>query len=217
MKLYSYIVMHDRGFAPNPFWGFCTLACCKPSIRRVVGKNYPLDDDYWIVGLSPKAKGNKIVYVMQVSEVISFDEYFTNKKYEVKKPDFKKKEIIYRVGDNIYQPLGNGNYKQLRSCHSKNCKSESWEEDPKKKREDLCGKYVLISNHFYYFGSKAEDLREDLKELIVGRNYRCNFNDETKSHFQEYVQEHISKQYKIGVNAPPSKWNKNDTSWEQFL
>lgn len=34
MKLFSYIVTHDAGFAPNPFWGYCTLACCKPAIRR---------------------------------------------------------------------------------------------------------------------------------------------------------------------------------------
>ena len=30
-KLYSYIVATDSGFSPNPFHGFCTLACCKPS------------------------------------------------------------------------------------------------------------------------------------------------------------------------------------------
>ena len=34
MTLYSYTVAADTGFAPNPFHGFCTLACCKPGIRR---------------------------------------------------------------------------------------------------------------------------------------------------------------------------------------
>jgi len=34
MKVYSYIVAYDSGFAPNPFHGICTLACCKPTIRR---------------------------------------------------------------------------------------------------------------------------------------------------------------------------------------
>ena len=28
-KLFSYVVDHDYGFAPNPFGGFCTLAKCK--------------------------------------------------------------------------------------------------------------------------------------------------------------------------------------------
>ena len=34
MTVYSYIVAYDSGFAPNPFHGTCTLACCKPTIRR---------------------------------------------------------------------------------------------------------------------------------------------------------------------------------------
>jgi len=35
MKLSGYIVRVDTGFAPNPFGRHCTLACCKPTIRRV--------------------------------------------------------------------------------------------------------------------------------------------------------------------------------------
>ena len=34
MKVFSYVVMSDSGFAPNPFHGTCTLACCKAQIRR---------------------------------------------------------------------------------------------------------------------------------------------------------------------------------------
>ena len=34
VKLYSYIVAVDSGFAPNPFHGFCTIATCKPRIRK---------------------------------------------------------------------------------------------------------------------------------------------------------------------------------------
>ena len=34
--LYAYIMTDDKGFAPNPFSGICTLACCKPAIRRSV-------------------------------------------------------------------------------------------------------------------------------------------------------------------------------------
>ena len=45
MKLYSYIITEDTGFSPNPFWGCCTLADCKPEIRR----NAKVGD--WIVGL----------------------------------------------------------------------------------------------------------------------------------------------------------------------
>lgn len=33
MKLFSYVVAREYGFAPNPFFGWCTLATCKPKIR----------------------------------------------------------------------------------------------------------------------------------------------------------------------------------------
>ena len=34
-KLFTYKVMHDGGSAPNPYSELCTLAICKPAIRRV--------------------------------------------------------------------------------------------------------------------------------------------------------------------------------------
>lgn len=46
MKYFFYILKHDSGFAPNPFYGFCTLATCKPEIR----KQAEVGD--WIVGLA---------------------------------------------------------------------------------------------------------------------------------------------------------------------
>jgi len=44
MKLHTYVVRYDSGFAPNPFYGYCTLATCKPPIR----KSAAVED--WIVG-----------------------------------------------------------------------------------------------------------------------------------------------------------------------
>ena len=29
MRLFAYKMTHDTGFAPNPFWGYLTLATCK--------------------------------------------------------------------------------------------------------------------------------------------------------------------------------------------
>ena len=34
MRLFAYKMTHDTGFAPNPFWGWMTLATCKSQIRR---------------------------------------------------------------------------------------------------------------------------------------------------------------------------------------
>ena len=53
-RLFSYTIPSDDGAAPNPFHGQCTLAICKPSIRRVAKK------DDWIAGLGSKMPGAEI-------------------------------------------------------------------------------------------------------------------------------------------------------------
>ena len=50
MKLFSYVVARDYGFAPNPFFSTCTLATCKPKIRRTAS----VGD--WIIGTGSKKK-----------------------------------------------------------------------------------------------------------------------------------------------------------------
>lgn len=70
INLFSYVLAADSGFAPTPFWGCCTLACCKPAIRRVG------DVGDLIVGLTPKAKGNRVVYIMRVADKLTFAEYW---------------------------------------------------------------------------------------------------------------------------------------------
>ena len=73
-RLYSYIVANDTGFAPNPFHGYCTLATCKPRIRKTarVGD--------WIVGTGSKRNGKAgyAVYAMRVTEIMTFDEYWSD-------------------------------------------------------------------------------------------------------------------------------------------
>lgn len=200
MKLNSYIVAHDTGFSPNPFWGFCTLANCKPAIRRKAN----VGD--WIVGLTTKQKGNKIVYAMEVNEILSFYKYFNDKRFTKKIPDYTLR-TIHKRGDNIYKPLESGGYQlyqQLQSMHSNGVN-----ENPCSKCKDLNGKNVLISDNYYYFGSKAIDLPSDLHDLILTQNHKNKFSEEVISSFLKY----ISKQTK-NINAPPSEWPPNDSSWE---
>jgi hypothetical protein len=80
LMLYSYIVRHDSGFAP--FFGYCTLACCKPGIRKYAKKGD------WIVGLTPRHRGigNRIVFFMEVEESLSFDDYWRDPRFQQKRP-----------------------------------------------------------------------------------------------------------------------------------
>ena len=95
--LYSYIVARDYGFAPNPFYGFCTLATCKPQIR----KKAKVGD--WIVGTGSRSKGRdgRLVYAMRVTEAMPFDEYWADSRFQHKRPNMHA-SMKKAFGDNIY-------------------------------------------------------------------------------------------------------------------
>ena len=70
----AYIVEHDIGFAPNPFFGVCTLATCKPEIRwhTSIGE--------WVVGIGSIADGirGRMVFAMKVEEALTFEKYWND-------------------------------------------------------------------------------------------------------------------------------------------
>jgi len=198
MKLYSYVVANDTGFAPNPFWGHCTLAACKPAIRRTA----KVGD--WIAGLSPKADGNRLIYAMQVEEIVPFDEYYRDSRFTVKIPDYYTGKVVHKCGDNIYKPLLNGEFQQLQSMHSNGIK-----ENHKTKGHDLGGNNVLISKTFCYFGSRPPDLPDSLDTMKVGRAHKNRFPPDIVSTFITFIARQTP-----GVNAPPTSWSHNDHSWK---
>jgi hypothetical protein len=201
MKIYSYIVRHDTGFAPNPFGGYCTLANCKPAIRRAAS----IGD--WIVGLSRKANGNRMIFAMKVQEKLTFKNYFLDERFYFKRPNFKTGLIANKSGDNIYKPIASGKFKQLQSMHSVN---RSKKEDLARKAHDLSGKNVLISKEFYYFGKDAISISPRFSKIVVGRGHKNKFSDKFISAFLKYLKSY----YKKGINSQPSIWPLNDTSWK---
>ena len=204
-KLYSYIITHDTGFSPNPFWGKCTLACCKPAIRRSIGKNWKSNHNIWIAGISPKRYKNEIVYIMRVDKCLTFPEYY--EEYPEKRPDFSK-ELIYTRGDNIYKPIGS-RFEQLHSLHSRNPFEENWSEHSTGMRHDLGGQYVLISETFIYFGREKLPLQGNLRELISGRGHRCRFSQEVLDEFEDLLNRN-QEQLKTGtIMSNPHSWRNN--------
>src|SRR5680860_262940 len=133
IRLFSYKMTHDTGFAPNPFHGMLTLANCKPCIRKCKKKGD------WIADFKSKklneddVKKERLVYLMKVEEKIPYEKYFTDKRFVEKKPDYTKGITELKVGDNIYQPTPKGEFKQLRSSHSK----KDGQECPETKKHDL--------------------------------------------------------------------------------
>lgn len=165
MKVYSYVISRDFGFAPNPFYGICTLATCKPLIRKhcCVG-------DY-VIGISPldKGRGNKLVMLMRVTEVTTFDEYWSNPRFECKKPVMNG-SLMKLYGDNIYHHDEQGNWIQEDSHHT----NADGTPNPKNlKRDTGTTDRVLISADYYYLGKNCIALPPALlEEIKVRRNHR---------------------------------------------
>lgn len=90
-RLFSYIVDHDTGYAPNPSNDICTLAYCKYPMRPHVKEG-----DY-VVGLGKKDLGNHVVYAMRVTEALEHDLYLLDSRFEDRWGDYEndnaKKEI----------------------------------------------------------------------------------------------------------------------------
>jgi len=153
VKYYFYIVSKDYGFSPNPFYNFCTLACCKSGIRKTSKKND------WIIGLGSKSLKCRaeIIYAMKVTEILNFNSYFKDQRFQLKKP------IVYGSlktmhGDNIYhQKLNRGKWIQSDSQHHHKC----LEIRKTNIKMDTKSEKVLISNHFFYFGDKYRILKQN--------------------------------------------------------
>ncbi len=146
-RVFVYVVAHDVGFAPHPFHRYCTLACCKPAIRRTAREGD------WVVGLSPKALGHRLVYAMRVDEVLTFTDYWRDRRFRKKRPWKKRALRVESVGDNCYAPRRAGGFRQLPSCHSR---AEGSQHDSAMRR-DLSGERVLVSRCFAYFGASAPE------------------------------------------------------------
>lgn len=89
--LFSYVIDHDHGFAPNPSGGFCTLAKCKSGTKkRNIVELAEVGD--WIAGtggadLRKSAGHGKLIYAMRVDEKIPLAEYC--RAYEGERVDTK--------------------------------------------------------------------------------------------------------------------------------
>ena len=156
VKGYSYVVARDYGFAPNPFWGVLTLATCKPKIR----KNANVGD--YVIGHSTASDGNKLIFIMKVGRIISFDEYWNSVEFEIKKPVMNG-SLIRKYGDNIYHHNDEGEWIQEDSHHSL---ENGIVNKDNLNRDTSATDNVLIANDFIYLGNSRIDFPEEFKDLI---------------------------------------------------
>ena len=182
--LHSYIVAYDSGFAPNPFGGYCTLATCKPNIRKYAN----IGD--WVVGTgsndSKIKRGGHIVYAMKITEAVSFNCYWNDPRFQRKKPNLYS-SYAKACGDNIYHQESDKTWFQMDSYHS----NKDGIANPSHVKRDTGVDRVLISDNYVYFGAEGPLLPEELQSSIVlkGRGRKKISDEATISKFEKWLRE----------------------------
>ena len=200
-ELFTYVVRWDIGFAPNPYFGFCTLATCKPGIRK-----HAAPED-WVVGIGSKQNGQQgcLVYAMRVEETLSFDDYWADPRFARKKPN-RMGSLKQRYGDNIYHHAPDGRtWIQEDGRHS----LEDGSPNLGHVEKDTSGRYVLISRSFAYFGSSAIEIPsrfrdwhgEDYFDNV--RSHRRNFPDDLRRAFTSW----LDTLAETGIVGEPLHWS----------
>ena len=170
-RYYFYIITRDYGFAPNPFYGYCTLACCKPSIRQQARKGD------WVIGLGSnnlKCRGS-LIFAMKVTEILSFNEYYKDARFRLKKPNVNG-SFKAMHGDNVYHKKPKGKWIQD-DCHHHHADRKV---RCKNIQKDVQSNKVLISDHFFYFGKNYiskptglfHEIKDETKELRSGYKFK---------------------------------------------
>lgn len=181
--IWRYVLVSDDGLAPHIGKGKCSLAVCKPMIRRHA------QPGEWVIGFAKAAecKGYPLVkYVMQITESELFKDY-------CKTWAGKRRDAIYCYDDDANGVWLDNGYR---------------DHDPSEGDlgyRDKGGKCVLISNNFVHFGDKprnlmfelmpicnrigfdAEEIADELWHKNIGQSKYCSKN--AYDVFNEWVSE----------------------------
>jgi len=199
MKLHSYVVARDYGFAPNPFNGYCTLCTCKPLIRRHA------ETDDWIVGTGSKTRARQgyLVFAMRVTEHMSFTDYWNDVRFLMKRPNLRgSKKQAY--GDNIYRRDDAG-WHQINSHHS----LPDGQKNMDNVVRDTSADRVLISNDFTYWGRMGPSIpsrfrgSETWPDICAGRGHKNNFPADMVEDFVGWIRSLETR----GVHGDPLDWS----------
>ena len=181
-RVYTYIVTVDSGLAPNPFWGWCSLAVCTPNHQGAAIKSGD-----WIAGFSPKSTGYKFIFAMKVDERIHMNDYFNDPRFQSKKPNIEG-SWKQKCGDNFYSKSLNG----------------EWIEHPNFFHEGMLEKdtrvpYVFVAREFWYLGKARTEMPKEFLQMIGGRGVRVNHPEDLSEKFKSWVK----TQFKTGISDAP--------------
>jgi hypothetical protein len=200
VRLFSYVVARDYGFAPNPFHGVCTLATCKPEIRRLAA----VGD--WVVGTGSASRKRKgyFVFAMKVAEAMSFQQYFDDPRLQMKKPNLLsgKKNAF---GDNIYS---HGKY----AWNQLNCHDSHADGSPNQRNidNDTQADRVLVGTEYIYWGRSGPAIPKRFRDyngfdICAGRGHKSKFPDKLVADLVAWLNDRQVR----GFVAEPLDWDRS--------
>jgi hypothetical protein len=128
---------------------------------------------------------------MKVSEVLDFDTYYSDPRFEHKKPRFDRTWREAR-GDNIYYLVGDSVWAQHHPT--------LFHGTAQNRAQDTRHPRVFISEDFYYFGAEAPAIPERFGKLIRDRQgCKCSYPEELARTFVQWLQAN----FEPGVHANP--------------
>lgn len=182
--LCTYVLTKDKGLAPNPYWGYCTLAVCTPNRQGA-----RLSSGDMIAGFRKKSEANKLIYAMELSEVLDMDEYFHDERFLQKRPDLRG-NWKQRCGDNFYSRNLDGTWRQHRN---------RFHIGDAYLRKDTRRSKVFIGERYWYFGRGALELPDEFLPLIGARGIRVKHPNALVVRFREWL-----GGMKEGIHALPA-------------
>ena len=117
---------------------------------------------------------------MKVSEILTFNEYWADARFQKKKP-LRNGSLVMMVGDNIYHHNGDGSWVQEDSHHS----NADGSFNMNNLKTDTSSVNVLISNHFYYFGASAPEV--DLGSIGYKNHRGCSKKQLSATEIEAFV------------------------------
>ena len=142
-RIFRYVVRVDQGGLPNSYHGWCSLAVCKPQIRRSARAGD------WIIGLRSRVN-DQVVYAMRVDEVLPLGDYWRDPRFRAKRPGgTAPPDNFYRLG------RGGSLIWVVNALHGAELAMQ-----------DVSGRNALVSWHFWYFGDRSPELPTALVHLV---------------------------------------------------
>lgn len=195
MSLFSYVVRWDHGFAPNPFYRVCTLATCKPAIR----KKAEISD--WVLGTGSAERDfqGRAIFLMRITEILRFDDYWSDARFGRKRPVMNG-SLSQRFGDNIYHRDANGMWIQADSRHSQ----DGLANDFNLRRDTGTTDRILIGSEFVYWREKAPMIPKSLQRFVIARPGWAEFTQDESSTLIDWANG-LSQQGQVGSRR---RWHK---------